>query len=126
MEWTHALEVHCLHRFVHAFYDARHVPRHLSHRHGRLDPARDGVDAAREAEEVQRFALLADRIGGVYPRPVVVALLERLHTTSPSVEFLLGGYVGEKREERRDGAHAPSLVVTFLHSHLFGPFLPGD
>ena len=80
-EGTHALEVHRLHRFVHAFYDARHVPRHLPHRHGRLDPARDGVDAAREAEEVQRFALLADRVGGVYPCPVVVTLLERLYKT---------------------------------------------
>jgi len=78
---THALEVHRLHRFVHAFYDARHVPRHLPHRHGRLDPARDGVDAACEAEEVQRFALLADRVGGVYPCPVVVTLLERLYKT---------------------------------------------
>lgn len=89
---THALEVHRLHRFVHPFHDACHVPRHLSHRHGRLDPARDGVDAAREAEEVQRFALLADRIGCVYARPVVFTLLECLYRTSP--EFVLGGYVG--------------------------------
>jgi len=121
-EGTHALEVHRLHRFVHAFYDARHVPRHLSHRHGRLDPAR-------EAEEVQRFALLADRVGGIYPYPVVVALLERLHTASPSVEFLLGGYTGEKWGRRReketrdgDGEHAPSLVVPFRNSHIFGAF----
>jgi len=51
-EETHALEVHCLHGFVHAFYDARHVPRHVSQRHGRLDSARDRVDSACEAEEV--------------------------------------------------------------------------
>ena len=49
---TYALEVHRFHRFVHAFDDARHVPRHLSHRRGRLDSARDGVDAACEAEQV--------------------------------------------------------------------------
>jgi len=78
---THALEVHRLHGFVHAFYYARHVPRHLSHRHGRLDTARDRVDPACEAKEVQRLALLADRVGGVYPRAVGVALLERLHTS---------------------------------------------
>jgi hypothetical protein len=75
---TYALEVHGLHGFVHALYDARHVTRHLSHRHGRLDSARYGVDAAREAEEVQRLALLPDRIRGVYSRAVVIALLERL------------------------------------------------
>ena len=93
MEGTYALEVHRLHGFVHAFYDARHIPRHLSHRHGRLDPARDGVEAAREAEEVQRFALLADRIGCVYPCAVVVTLLKCLYETSPSAQCLLEGYV---------------------------------
>jgi hypothetical protein len=77
---THALEVHRFHRFVHAFDDARHVPCHLSHCRGRLDSACDGVDAACEAEQVQRFALFADRIGGVYPRAVVVALLECLYS----------------------------------------------
>jgi hypothetical protein len=48
-EWegeTQALEVHRLHGIVYAFYDARQAPRHLSHRHGRLDTARDGVDPA--------------------------------------------------------------------------------
>jgi hypothetical protein len=80
-EETHALEVHRLHGFVHAFNDASHVPRHLPHRHGRLDTARDRVDPACEAEEVQGFALLADGVGGVYPRAVVVALLERLHAS---------------------------------------------
>jgi hypothetical protein len=37
---------------VHAFYDACQVPRHLSHCHGRLDTACDGVDPACEADEV--------------------------------------------------------------------------
>jgi len=75
---THALEVHRLHCFVHALDDARHVPRYLPHRHGRLDAARDGVEAACEAEQVKRLALLADRIGSVDPRAIIVALLQRL------------------------------------------------
>ena len=77
---THTLEVHGFHRFVHAFDYARHVACHLAHRHGRLDAARYGVQAAREAQQVQRLALLADRVGGVYPCAVVVALLQRLRT----------------------------------------------
>ena len=81
-EGTHALEVHALHRLVHALHDARHVARHLAHRDGGLHAARDRVDAAREAQEVQRLALLPDRVRGVYPRAVVVALLERLRARS--------------------------------------------
>ena len=75
---THALEVHRLHRLIHTLHHARHVPRYLPHRHGRLYAACDGVEAAREAEEVERFALLADRIRGVDTRAVVVALLQCL------------------------------------------------
>ena len=78
---TNAFEVHGFHRFVHAFDDARHVPCHLSHRSSRLHSARYGVNTAGESEQVERFALFADRIGGVYPCAVVVALLQRLWLT---------------------------------------------
>lgn len=77
---THTLEVHGFHRFVHAFDYARHVACYLAHRYGRLDAASYGVQAAREAQQVQRLALLADCVGGVYPCAVVVALLQRLRT----------------------------------------------
>ena len=133
MRSTHALEVHRLHRFVHAPHDARYVPRHLSHRHGRLDQARGGADAARETEEVQQLALLVDRVGCVYPSPVVVALLERLNNTSPVCRvssFSKGmwgrGKVEVERRGRGDGGgggiHVPSLVVIFLNSHTLGSF----
>jgi hypothetical protein len=75
---TNALEVHGFHCFVHAFDYACHVSRHLSHRSGCLHSARYGVDPAGESEQVERFGLFADRIGGVYPRAIVVALLQRL------------------------------------------------
>ena len=75
---TNALEVHGFHRFVHAFDYACHVARHLSHRGGCFHSARYGVDPAGESEQVERFALFADRVGGVYPCSIVVALLQRL------------------------------------------------
>ena len=124
MRSTHALLVHRLHRFVHAFHDARHVPRHLAHRHGRLDPAR-------EAEEVQRLVPLADRVRCIYPSSVIVALLKCLYKTSSVCRVSSfsndmwgrGGREGRSREEGRgDGIHVPSLVVIFMISHLFGPF----
>jgi hypothetical protein len=50
----------------------------LSHRGGRFHSARYGVDPAGESEQVERFALFADRIGSVYPCAIVVTLLQRL------------------------------------------------
>ena len=75
---THPLEVHTLHRLVHALHHGRHVPGHLPHGHGGLDPAGDRVDPACEAQEVQGLVLLPDRVRGVYPRAIVVALLQSL------------------------------------------------
>ena len=75
---THPLEVHALHRLVHALHHGRHVPRHLPHGHGGLDPAGNRVDPACEAQEVQGLVLLPDGVRGVYPRAIVVALLQSL------------------------------------------------
>ena len=88
--------------------------------------------ASRKAEEVQRLALLVDRVRCVYPGSVVVALLECLYKTSLPSEFFLEGYVGKeaggKVEVEKggrgdgDGTRVPSLVMIFLNSHPFVPF----
>ena len=49
-----------------------------SHRHCRLNPARHGINSGREPQQVESLVLLPDRIRGIYPCTVRVALLERL------------------------------------------------
>jgi hypothetical protein len=79
---THAFEVHALHRLVHAAHDGRHVARDLAHRHRGLDAACDRGEPAREPQQVQRLALLANRIRRVDPRAVRIALLQCLRAVS--------------------------------------------
>jgi hypothetical protein len=64
--------------------------RHLSHRHGRLDPARYRINAAREAEQVERLALLSDCVRGVYPRAIIVTLLQRLRPNKLRIQLCVG------------------------------------
>ncbi len=59
---TYPLEVHAFHGFIHASDDGGHVASHLSHRYGRFHAAGDGVYPTREAEEIERFALLPNCI----------------------------------------------------------------
>src|SRR5258708_17438483 len=80
---AHTFEVHGFHGLVHAFDDARHIPCHLSHRSRSLHSARYCIDPAGKSEQVKRFALFADRVGGVYPCAVVVALLQSLYRYVP-------------------------------------------
>ena len=96
---THPLEVHRLHGLVHPTHDRGHIPgnlpmnhasaqrhykhvsggkAHRSHRHRCLNPAGHGVNPRRKPEQVEGLVLLPDRIRGVYPCTVRVALLERL------------------------------------------------
>lgn len=72
------VDVHAVHGLVHALHDGGHVACYLTHRHRGLDAATDGVDAAREPEQVERLALLPDGVLRVYARAVCVALLQCL------------------------------------------------
>ena len=113
---THALQVHGLHGFVHPFYDAGHVTRHLSHRHGRLDPTCDGIDAAREAAErcginilAQAQAALGDldkimrvvRLGGFFN---VASSFDALPQAMNGASDLMANVFGER------GRHARTTV----------------
>ena len=75
---TYLFQVHALHGSVHPFDYRSHAARDLSHRDRGLDPARDGIDTASQTKQIQRFRLLPDRVGSVYPCAVVVASLECL------------------------------------------------
>lgn len=71
-------EIHGLHGAVHALDHARHAACDLPHRDGGLHPARDGVDARAQAQEVELLVLLADGVLGVDLGDVWMVLLDGL------------------------------------------------
>lgn len=74
----HLLQVHTLHRPVHALDHIRHAARDLPHRDSRLHARAHGIDARGQAQQVQILILLPNGILGVDLRNVRVALLDRL------------------------------------------------
>lgn len=110
---THAFKVHALHCFIHSSNNRCHVSCHLPHRDGCFYSACDGVYATGQSQEIQRFRLLPDGIGGVYPGSFVVALLQRL------VERM------RVRWEWSNG-HVPSSADPFRDSRPSAPFWPVD
>jgi len=111
----------------------------VPHRHDRLDPARDGVDAARESEEVQRLALLADSVGRVYARAVVVALLQpgvtvtdgcawwcQVRGCNVRTVFRSIGQVYALRDEGQTRGCHDTFFSRSLRSRLFEPSSLGD
>ena len=67
-----------------------HTACDLAHRHGRFDPARHGIDAATEAQQIQRLVLLADRVGRVYACTFAIPLGEGLGKGPSTYLFQLG------------------------------------
>ena len=85
-----SFQVHGLHSAIEATNDVGHTACDLAHRHGRFDPARHGIDAATEAQQIQRLVLLADRVGRVYACAFAIPLGEGLGKGPSTYLFQLG------------------------------------
>ena len=72
------LQVHRLHRDIHALDHVAHALRNLPHRDRGLHPARHRIYPRGQFEEVELFVLFPDGVLSVDLRDVAVALLYRL------------------------------------------------
>ena len=77
---SYLLQIHTLHRRIHALDHIRHAARDLPHRHRRLYFGAHGIYSRREAQKVEVLVLLANRILGVDFGDVGVVLLDRLES----------------------------------------------
>ena len=93
---TYPLQIHRLHRHVHAFHNVGHATGYLPHRDGCLHPATDCVNARGQLQQVELLVLFADRILCVDLGDITMTLLDCLNNPN-TISILLFPFRSARR-----------------------------